>query len=162
MVRALGGVASHCAVYLWGYIPMGCIDMGAEDCGQCGRALRPVDVDIFSGDDHSWHSGEGYTLAFLFFSLCLLLLEKSLESGSLRSMLWFNVFLYLSILTEYSVAWFVAAAAVYAILRLRKQHATGRLLLLWTLGQLVALGLYLFSYKFHISRWQHKGAFEGI
>ncbi len=77
-------------------------------------------------------------------------------------MLLFNVFLYLSVLTEYSAAWFVAAAGVYAILRLWKQHATGRLLLLWALGQLVAVGLYLFSYKFHISRWQHKGAFEGI
>src|ERR1700733_10269534 len=68
-----------------------------------------------------------YTLAFLFFALFLLFLEKSLDSGRLLSMIWASLFLYLAILSEYSVAWFMAAAGIYAILRLAKRPAPERL-----------------------------------
>jgi hypothetical protein len=102
-----------------------------------------------------------YTLAFLFFSVSLLFLEKSLESGSNASMIWFNVFLCLAVLSEYAVAWFMAAAGIYAILRLWKRPASGRLFLVWALGQFVALALYLFLYITDVARLSHK-ALEGM
>ena len=94
-----------------------------------------------------------YTLAFLLFAIALLLLENSLVRGSKLSMIWSHVFLYLAILSEYSVAWFVCGAGVYALLRLRKCPASGGLWLVWATGQLLALGLYLFLYKTQIARF---------
>jgi Dolichyl-phosphate-mannose-protein mannosyltransferase len=98
-----------------------------------------------------------YTLAFLFFALFLLFLEKSLDSGRLLPMIWASVFLYLAILSEYSVAWFMAAAGIYAILRLWKRAAPGRLFLVWVLGQLTALGLYWFLYRTQIAAFSREG-----
>jgi hypothetical protein len=99
----------------------------------------------------------GYTLAFLFLSVSLLFLEKSLDSGSKRFMFWSSIFLYPAILSEYSVAWFVVAAGIYGILRLWKRRASGRLFLVWGGGQLLALGLYLFLYRTHIARTPFRG-----
>jgi hypothetical protein len=126
---------------------------GAALCAQLLLTFSPALIDLSA-------EVRAYTLAFLFFSVCLLFLEKSLESGSTLSMIWFNVFLYLAILSEYSAAWFIAGAGIYAILRLWKRPASGRLFLVWVLGQLVALGLYLFLYKTQIARYAHKGLLE--
>lgn len=126
---------------------------GAALCAQLLLTFSPNLIDLGA-------EVRAYTLAFLFFSVCLLFLEKSLESGSTLSMIWFNVFLYLAILSEYSAALFIAGAGIYAILRLWKRPASGRLFLVWVLGQLVALGLYLFLYKTHIARYAHKGLLE--
>jgi len=97
----------------------------------------------------------GYTLAFLFFSIGLVLLEEALDHGGSRYMIWFHVFLYLAILTEYCVAWFVAAVGVYALLRLSRKPAPSRLRATWVLGQVGALSLYLFLYITHISKFSH-------
>ena len=126
---------------------------GAALCAQLLLTFSPMLIDLGA-------EIRAYTLAFLFFSVCLLFLEKSLESGSTRSMIWFSVFLYLAMLSEYSVAWFMAAAGIYAILRLWKRPASGRLFLVWALGQLVALGLYLFLYKTHISQFSRNALEE--
>src|SRR5262250_1039945 len=85
-----------------------------------------------------------YTLAFLFLSISLLLLEDALDKGSRRRMIWFHVFLCLSILSEYCVVWFVGALGVYALLRLWKAHAAKSLAAVWALGQVLAVCLYLF------------------
>jgi len=95
----------------------------------------------------------GYSLAFLFLSICLVFLDKSLGHGCIRGMAWFHFYLYLAILTEYCVAWFVAALGVYAFLRLRRVPASGRLRMAWGIGQVGALGLYLFLYFANIARW---------
>jgi 4-amino-4-deoxy-L-arabinose transferase-like glycosyltransferase len=96
-----------------------------------------------------------YTLAFLFFSICLLLLEEALDRGSSRCMIWCHVFLYLAILSEYCVIWFVGALGIYALLRLWKGRASRDLTMVWVLGQLLALGLYLFLYFTHVSQFSH-------
>lgn len=98
-----------------------------------------------------------YTLAFLFLSICLVLLEESVDHGSTPCMIWFHVFLYLAILTEYCVAWFAAALGVYALLRLWRNPAAGSLRATWALGQVGAVGLYLFLYFTHISRHPYAG-----
>jgi hypothetical protein len=97
----------------------------------------------------------GYTLAFLFFSICLVLLEDALDHGSKRYMIWFHVFLYLAILTEYCVALFVVAVGVYALLRLWRRPASSVIRATWILGQVGALSLYLFLYFTHLSGFSH-------
>lgn len=102
-----------------------------------------------------------YALAFLFLSICLVLLEEALDQGSMRYMTWFHVFLYLAILTEYCVAWFVAALGVYALLRFWRNPASGGLRATWVVGQVGTLSIYLLLYFTHISRSSHAGL-EGM
>jgi hypothetical protein len=102
-----------------------------------------------------------YTLAFLFLSICLIFLEESLDQKSVRYMILFHTFLYLAILTEYCVAWFVASLGVYALLRLRRSPAAGGLLATWALGEAGALSIYLFLYFTHIVKSSHTGL-EGM
>ena len=96
-----------------------------------------------------------YTLAFLFLSISLVLLEDALDKGSRRLMIWFHVFLYLSILSEYCAVWFVGALGIYALLRLWKARASKSLAAVWALGQLLAVGLYIFLYVTHVSKLPH-------
>ncbi len=102
-----------------------------------------------------------YTLAFLFLSISLGLLERAINSGSVQYMVWFHAFLYLAILTEYSIAWFVAALGVYTLLRISSTRTAGSLRAVWALGQVGALGLYLFLYFTHIARYSFTGL-EGM
>src|SRR5262249_16625062 len=74
---------------------------------------------------------------------------------SSRHMIWFHVFLYLSILSEYCVMWFVGALGIYALLRLWKARAAKSLAATWALGQLLAVGLYIFLYVTHVSKLSH-------
>ncbi len=81
-----------------------------------------------------------YTIAFLFLSASLLLLEHALENGRWPVMAASSALLWLCILSDYSMAWFAGAAGVYALLRLRGSSV--RLWVTWAAGQLVALLLY--------------------
>ncbi len=81
-----------------------------------------------------------YTLAFLFLSASLVLLEEALEGGRWSTMVVYSVFLWLCILSDYSMAWFAGAVGFYALLRLRGSSA--RLKATWVAGQLVALSIY--------------------
>jgi hypothetical protein len=81
-----------------------------------------------------------YTLALLFLSASLVVLEEALESGRWRWMAAYSVLLWCCILSDYSMAWFVGAAGFYALLRLRGSSSSVRAT--WAAGQLVALGLY--------------------
>jgi Dolichyl-phosphate-mannose-protein mannosyltransferase len=127
---------------------------GAALCAQFLLTFSPALIELSA-------EIRAYTLAFLLLSVSLLFLEKSLDSGNRLSMLWSLVFLYLAILSEYSVAWFVAAAGMYVILRLWGRPGSGRLFSVWGPGQLVALGLFLFLYKTDVAKVPRAG-FEGM
>jgi len=81
-----------------------------------------------------------YTLAFLFLSASLIVLEEALQRGEWALMAVYSVLLWLSILSDYSMAWFAGAAGVYALLRLRGSSI--RMKATWIAGQAVALMLY--------------------
>ena len=98
-----------------------------------------------------------YTLAYLLFSISLVLLEEALDRGSTGFMVLFLGFLYLAILTEYCVAWFVAALAIYVFLRLWRSPGPRGVRIAWILGQVGALGLYVFLYETQVSRLPHSG-----
>ena len=99
----------------------------------------------------------GYTLAFLFLSIALLLLEVALERGSKIYMTWFHVFLGLAILTEYAVGWFVAASGLYVLLRLWRDKKPDDIWIEWMAGQAGLLGVYAFLYVEQISKWPQNG-----
>ena len=102
-----------------------------------------------------------YTIAFLFLSISLVMLEKALDTTSLRYLAWFHLSLYLAILSEYCVAWFVGALGIYALLRLRTVPRQRNFWAAWVIGQVGALGIYVFLYRTHIAKISYRGV-EGL
>jgi hypothetical protein len=101
-----------------------------------------------------------YTVAFLFLTVALWLLEIALSQGDKICMALFPVFLNLSILTEYCVMWMVIAAGCYALLRLWKQPAGKDLWIIWLAGQAGTIGVYALLYIFQVSKWRSDGMVE--
>jgi hypothetical protein len=96
----------------------------------------------------------GYTVALLFTSAALYYLERAIREGDLRWMGLFAVSLYLGIFTEYSTAWFTAAAGLYFALRIREPGVTARLRVAWLLTQAGAACFYAFLYFTQITYLQ--------
>ena len=110
----------------WSAISLVHYALGAASRRQCGGAgaqlmltFSPTLIDLSS-------EVRAYILAFLFLSTSLVFLEKALDHSRMGYMIWFHVFLYLAILTEYCVAWYAAALGVYAMLRLWKKSCVWR------------------------------------
>lgn len=89
-----------------------------------------------------------YTPALLFLSASLVLMEEAIEHREWRLMMAFGVLLWLCILSDYSMAWYVAGVGVYAVLRLRGAPVPVRAV--WAAGQVAALSLYALLYVFQI------------
>jgi hypothetical protein len=100
-----------------------------------------------------------YTLALLFLSASLVVLEEALERDRWQMMGVYSALLWLCILSDYSMAWFVGAAGVYALLRLRGSHAPVKAT--WAAGQLVALVLYGLLFKMHVRNFRGGGLERG-
>jgi hypothetical protein len=96
-----------------------------------------------------------YTLALLFLSASLVVLEEALESNRWRAMAVYNVLLWLCILSDYSMAWFAGAAGLYALLGLRGSSA--RVKATWAAGQLAALALYGVLFTVQVRRYRGGG-----
>jgi hypothetical protein len=92
-----------------------------------------------------------YTLALFFVAASLLVLEGGLESGRWQNMAFYSILLWLAILSDYSAAWFVGAAGVYVLLRLRPLPTAAREV--WIAGQFLALVLYGALFAVQISRF---------
>lgn len=93
-----------------------------------------------------------YTLALLLLSASLVVLEDALDRNQWQSMLVYSLLLWLCILSDYSMAWFVGAAGVYCLLRLK--GSSGRVRATWAAGQLVALALYGFLFAIQIGNFR--------
>lgn len=93
-----------------------------------------------------------YTLALAFVSASLLALEIALENDRWQTMAVYNLLLWLSIVSDYSAAWFAGAAGVYALLRLKgRSHAVK---ICWAAGQAAALMLYAFLFVIQVGRYR--------
>lgn len=87
-----------------------------------------------------------YTLALFFLAASLVTLQQALDRASVLWMVWFHLSLYLAILTDYCVTWFVAGLGVYALLWLWRRPAPNNLRIVWAVGQAGAVALYVFLY----------------
>jgi hypothetical protein len=96
-----------------------------------------------------------YTLALLFLSASLLVLEQALESGRWWMMAVYSILLWLCILSDYSMAWFAGAVGLYALLRLRGSSV--RVKATWAAGQLVALLLYGLLFTIQVRTQEARG-----
>src|SRR5262249_27158101 len=96
-----------------------------------------------------------YTLALLFLSASLVVLEEALESDRRWTMAVYSVLLWLCILSDYSMAWFAGAAGLYALLRLCGSSA--RVKATWAVGQLAALVLYGVLFTMQVQQYRANG-----
>lgn len=95
-----------------------------------------------------------YALLLFFLASCAYLLEEALDKKSPVLMLLSAFFLCLGMLTHYSAILFAIAIGGYAVLRFAKEKYPFQLIAGWALGQACALGLLIFLYQTHISRYR--------
>jgi hypothetical protein len=98
-----------------------------------------------------------YTLALLFSSLSVLLLEQALDRRSSSRMILSCLALYLAMLTEYAVLWIVAASGAYALVRLATSKPGRSLAIVWLLGEVGALSIFLVLFAIQASTWNSSG-----
>ncbi len=115
-------------------------------CAQLVLTFSPDLVDLSS-------EVRAYTMAFLFLALYLLLNEIWLDRSRTLMLAAAQGALYLAVLSEYTVAFFVAAIGVYTAWCLWKKGAQPSTWATWIGGQSLALGLYFFLYVTHIRPW---------
>lgn len=92
-----------------------------------------------------------YALLLCFLSITAYLFELAFSRNRASYLALSFFFLYLAMLTHYSALLFVAALGIYSLLRLLRGKFSPRLIAVWIVGQLAALGLFVFLYKTHIS-----------
>ncbi len=91
-----------------------------------------------------------YSILLLSMAAALYFLELAFKNQRTSSMVYYSLFLYLAILSHYSALWFVIAAGIYVLLRIRALTPRGRLV--WALFQAGAAGMYGWLYVTHISK----------
>jgi uncharacterized membrane protein len=124
-------------------------------CAQLLLTFSPTLLDLST-------EVRGYSLAFLFLAIALVLLDTALDRPSKARMAWFHVFLWLAILSEECVVWFVVAAGVYALARLYRERRLGSGLgIVWVAGQAATLFLLAFLILTLVSDWKGKGVVDG-
>jgi hypothetical protein len=81
-----------------------------------------------------------YTMSFLFLSASLVAFEIAIDTGRWPAMLAFDAFLFLSVCSDYSAAWFAGAVGIYALLRFGGSPSAVKIT--WAAGQLAPLIFY--------------------
>ena len=82
----------------------------------------------------------------------LYFLAHAFDKKSVRQTWLFSVFLYLAILSHYSVVFFVLAAGLYALARIADSQLPRKVVVAWAVGQAGALALYGLLYVTHVSK----------
>jgi putative effector of murein hydrolase LrgA (UPF0299 family) len=82
----------------------------------------------------------------------LYFLDEAFSQSSPAAMVAFSLCLYLAILSHYSAFLFAAALGVYALFRIFTERPQARLVVIWAIGQFLALALAAFFYKTHLSK----------
>jgi len=94
----------------------------------------------------------GYSVLILFMTLTLYYFQLLLEKSKILHLILFSVFLYLAILIHYSVVFFVIALGLYFVYLLLQKSFNRKIVVVWSLFQLGALGIYGFLYRTHLSQ----------
>jgi len=93
-----------------------------------------------------------YALMLFCMAGALYFLGQAFEKKSVQKMWLFSGFLYLSILSHYSVMFFAVAVGLYVLARIADLQLPRNVALAWAFGQIGALALYGLLYLTHISK----------
>lgn len=94
----------------------------------------------------------GYALMLGCLAGALYFLAQAFDKKSVRQLWFFTVFLYLAILSHYSVIFFALAAGLYALARVADSRLPRKVVMHWIAGQVGALALYGLLYLTHVSK----------
>ena len=84
----------------------------------------------------------GYTMALLFMSIALYMMDSAIEHSSPLRMAGFALALFGAILSDFSAAFFTVAAGAYFLLRIREKQVTQDVRIVWELSQVGAVVIY--------------------
>jgi hypothetical protein len=93
-----------------------------------------------------------YSLLLVFASSTLYFLDQSLSENSVQGMVLCCISMYLALLSHFSAVFFAAAVGVYALLQILTRHPRAKIIWTWALGQVGALGVFVFLYRTQISK----------
>jgi hypothetical protein len=96
----------------------------------------------------------GYSTFLLFMASALYFIDRAFEEKSPRMVVFFSLFLYLAILTEYSALWFTISIGIYALMRILRQQPPPKVVGAWVGFQVGALVIYACLYVTSISKLQ--------
>jgi len=103
-----------------------------------------------------------YALLLFFCSCSLYFLERALQENSPAWMALSFLAIYLALSTHYSALIFAFASGVYGLSRLRWRKTTPGLFMVWTAGELGALGLVGFYWKTQIIPLKQSGLAQSL
>ncbi len=98
-----------------------------------------------------------YALLLFFIAACLLLSERALRSNSPWLMALFSLALFGALLTHYSSLLFALAIGIYVLVRLIRHRAGGDVVLVWILGQIIAVAIVVYFLLTHVRRLKAMG-----
>ena len=93
-----------------------------------------------------------YSPLLAFLAAALYFLDEAFAVNSAVRMAAFSICLYFAMLFHYSAFLFASALGIYALVQIFAQRPPARVIVVWTIGQCLALGLGLVLYKTHLSR----------
>jgi hypothetical protein len=142
MPSVVAGTAFCWMFYKWMGVAFG---RAASWIGLILATFSPAMIDL---------SAELRAYALLLFGLssALYFLERAFAEKSVKLMWGFTAFLYLSILTHYSTAFFAVATGVYVLARISDGQLPRKVIVAWAEGQAGALAIYAFLYVTHLSK----------
>jgi Dolichyl-phosphate-mannose-protein mannosyltransferase len=103
-----------------------------------------------------------YALLLFFMSACLYLSERAIRDDSIPEMIWFSLALYGALLTHYSSLIFALTLGLYMLMRLYPYGKLVRLVAVWGVGQVGALGLTAYYLITHVAGLRRSGMAKGI
>ena len=93
-----------------------------------------------------------YSVMLLCVAGALYFLALAFEEKSVARMWCFSIFLFLAILSHYSVMFFALALGVYVLARISDSQLPRNVVFAWVLGQAIAVAEYALLYVTHISK----------
>ena len=103
-----------------------------------------------------------YSLLLFFMACSLYFLDRAIGERSSRMLLLSALALYLALLSHYSALIFALTIGIYALVRFRSSRTQARLIGVWGVTQLGALGLVAFLLKSHVLKMRARGVSQAL
>jgi hypothetical protein len=93
----------------------------------------------------------GYSVLILFITCALYYFQMMLDKKAILPLILFSIFIYLAILVHYSASFFWLAIGIYFSYLAFRKELNRKMILVWAIFQLGAIGIYGFLYRTHLS-----------
>ncbi|HYW48378.1 MAG TPA: glycosyltransferase family 39 protein [Bryobacteraceae bacterium] len=95
-----------------------------------------------------------YMLQLFSMSVALFFLARAFRERGALNIIWFTLWLWLSILSHYQAFWFALAAGVYALIRILHRDLPSDAVKTWAALQAATLALCLCLFRYHLAKFR--------